>query len=153
MFRFGAGSLNNLITVEPWLQSVCHYAIGVTPVDFGCIEGLRDLDTQKEYVRIGASQTMNSKHLIGHAVDLMAYYNGKATWESTWYDEIAGAMVEGAKNTPHKKFKRLRWGGAWHIPDITKYKGTMQEATEEYIALRISQGKKPFLDYPHFEIA
>ena len=28
----------------------------------------------------------------------------------------------------------------------------MQEATDEYVKLRISQGRRPFIDAPHFEI-
>ena len=46
----------------------------------------------------------------------------------------------------------IRWGAAWHIPDIRKYTGTMQEATDEYVKLRISEGRRPFVDSPHFEL-
>ena len=46
----------------------------------------------------------------------------------------------------------IRWGAAWHIPDIRHYDGTMQEATDQYVQLRRSQGRRPFIDAPHFEI-
>jgi peptidoglycan LD-endopeptidase CwlK len=94
-------------------------------------------------------QTLKSKHLDGEAVDLMAYIGGgRASWELNLYDDIAGAMRKGAElaNVP------VRWGAAWHITDIRDWKGTMEEAMNEYIDLRRKQGRRPFIDAPHFEI-
>jgi hypothetical protein len=79
----------------------------------------------------------------------MAYIGGgRASWELNLYDDIADAMREGAElaNVP------IRWGAAWHITDIRDWKGTMEEAMNEYIDLRRRQGKRPFLDCPHFEV-
>ena len=61
---------------------------------------------------------------------------------------IADAMRKGAElaNVP------VRWGGSWHINDIRDWKGTMQEAMNEYIDLRRKQGRSVFLDCPHFEV-
>lgn len=39
-------------------------------VEFYVAEGVRTVERQRELVRIGASRTMNSRHLTGHAVDL-----------------------------------------------------------------------------------
>ena len=47
----------------------------------------------------------------------------------------------------------VRWGCAWHIDNIEDYDGTMEDAMNAYIDLRRSQGKRPFLDGPHFELA
>jgi hypothetical protein len=46
----------------------------------------------------------------------------------------------------------VTWGAAWHIPDIGKFDGTMEQAMNEYVDLRRSQGKRPFIDGPHFQI-
>jgi len=142
-------SLKNLEGVDPRLAGVVKRAIEITKVDFGVTEGLRTLATQKKYVATGKSQTMNSKHLTGDAVDLVAYVGSKISWEENLYDDLADAMKQAAK----EKGVGLRWGAAWHIDDITKFNGTMEEATIQYIDLRRSQGKRPFIDCPHFELS
>ena len=142
-------SLKNLEGVDPRLVGVVKRAIEITKVDFGVTEGLRTLATQKKYVAAGKSKTLDSKHLTGDAVDLVAYVGSKISWEEDLYDDLADAMKQAAK----EKGVALRWGAAWHIPDITKFNGTMEEATIQYIDLRRSQGKRPFIDSPHFELA
>jgi len=47
----------------------------------------------------------------------------------------------------------IRWGAAWHIDDIRTWDGTMQDAMNAYIDLRRGQGRRPFIDGPHFELA
>ena len=90
---------------------------------------------------------MKSKHLNGNAVDLMAYVDG-GRWELNLYDEIADAMAEGARaiDVP------VKWGAAWSVGDIRYWDGTMEEAMNSYVDLRRSQGRRPFIDGPHFEI-
>jgi hypothetical protein len=148
-FKLSASSLKKLVGVDPRLADVVKRAIEITKVDFGITEGLRTLATQKKYVATGKSQTMNSKHLTGDAVDLVAYVGSKISWEEKLYDDLADAMKQAAK----EKGVKLGWGAAWHIDDITKFNGTMEEATLQYIDLRRSQGKRPFIDSPHFELA
>ena len=46
----------------------------------------------------------------------------------------------------------LRWGAAWNVPDITKWEGTMADAMNHYIDERRKQGRRPFIDGPHFEL-
>jgi hypothetical protein len=41
-------------------------------------------------------------------------------------------------------------GAAWH-KNLTDWDGTAEDLMNEYIDLRRSQGKRPFLDCPHFE--
>jgi peptidoglycan LD-endopeptidase CwlK len=148
-FKLSQRSLGNLEGVDKRLQKAVRHAIGETKVDFGVICGLRTIEEQRELVAKGASQTLKSKHLDGEAVDLMAYIGGgRASWELNLYDDIADAMRKGAElaNVP------VRWGAAWHITDIRDWKGTMEEAMNEYIDLRRKQGRRPFIDAPHFEI-
>ena len=134
--------------VEPELKEIVYEAIKVTKIDFGVIEGLRTEEKQKQLVESGASQTMKSKHLEGRAVDLMAYIGGRGSWELNVYDEIADAMKEAAI----KVDIAVRWGAAWTVTDIREWEGTMEDAMNSYIDTRRSQGRRPFIDAPHFEL-
>ena len=148
-FKLSHRSLDKLEGVDEQLVATVKLAIAVTKIDFGVICGLRTMEEQRVLVDKGASKTMRSKHLDGKAVDLMAYIgDGRASWELNLYDDIADAMRKGAElaNVP------IRWGAAWHINDIRDWKGTMEEAMNEYIDLRRKQGRRPFIDAPHFEV-
>jgi peptidoglycan L-alanyl-D-glutamate endopeptidase CwlK len=142
-------SREKLSGVKPELAGTVKRALELSPIDFGVTEGIRSVDRQKELVARGLSQTMNSKHLAGNAVDLVAYLSGRVCWEMSAYDELADAMKQAAKETGVS----IRWGGAWQIRDIRLYEGTMEDATNAYIDLRRSQGRKAFLDGPHFELS
>lgn len=141
-------SLSRLEGVDSTLVKVVKSAIDYTKVDFGVTCGLRTVDEQKELVESGASQTMNSKHLDGNAVDLVAYVGPKICWELNVYDDVAEAM----KTAAMEHDLSIRWGAAWHIDDIREWNGTMEELMMAYIELRRRQGKRPFIDAPHFEV-
>ena len=147
-FKLSQRSLDKLEGVDERLVAVVKHAITATKIDFGVIQGMRTIEMQKELVAKGASQTMKSKHLDGNAVDLMAYIGGRGSWELNVYDDLADAMNEGANAVGCK----VRWGAAWHIDDIGSWGGTMEEAMNAYIDLRRSQGRRPFIDGPHFEL-
>jgi peptidoglycan L-alanyl-D-glutamate endopeptidase CwlK len=148
-FKLSTRSKDRLIGVDPTLVKVVRRAIELTEVDFGVTQGLRTEEEQRLLVAKGASKTMKSKHLTGDAVDLAAYLGSRLSWEITLYDDIADAMKLAAIEYGVK----IRWGAAWHIDNITKYPGTMQDATNEYVDLRRSQGRRPFIDAPHFELS
>ena len=147
-FKLSQRSLDKLDGVNPKLVAVVQKAILLTKVDFGVTYGLRTVEEQEKLVAAGRSQTMKSKHITGHAVDLMAYVDGKGCWELNVYDDLADAMAQAARD----EGVAIRWGAAWHINDIRMYKGTMEQAMMDYIDLRRSQGKRPFIDGPHFEM-
>lgn len=148
-FKLSQRSIERLDGVDDRLVDVVCRAIEITTVDFGVTEGLRTVETQRQYVATGKSQTMDSKHLTGHAVDLVAFVNGQVAWELNLYDNIADAMKQAAI----EKNVALRWGAAWNVPDIRLWRGTMEEAMNFYIDERRRQNKRPFIDGPHFEIA
>ena len=125
----------------------------ITEVDFGVIQGVRTVEEQEALVAKGASKTMKSYHLpqedgYGHAVDLMAYIAGRGSWELNVYDEIADAMKQAAQELEVP----IRWGAAWNVPDIRDWDGTMEEAMNHYIDTRRAEGRRPFIDAPHFEL-
>ena len=80
-FKLSTRSLLRLEGVDERLTAAVHYAISVTKVDFGVTCGLRSIEEQRELVATGASQTMNSKHIGGYAVDLVAYIGPRVSWE------------------------------------------------------------------------
>ena len=147
-FKLSQRSLDRLMGVDERLVEITKKAIELTPVDFGVTCGLRDIETQKKLVAAGKSQTMKSKHIDGLAVDVVCYVAGEVCWETNVYDDVADAFVVAAKEVGAP----IRWGAAWHIPNIAEYKGTMENAMMEYIYLRLSQGRRPFIDAPHFEL-
>ena len=147
-YTLSSRSLDKLEGVNEDLVKVVQRAIELTKIDFGVIYGMRTLEEQKKLFDAGKSQTMKSKHLTGDAVDLMAYVDGKASWELNLYDDLADAMKWAAT----EEGVVIRWGAAWHIDDISTWDGTMEEAMMAYIDLRRSQGRRPFIDGPHFEL-
>jgi len=147
-YTLSSRSLDKLEGVNEDLVKVVKRAIELTKIDFGVIYGMRTLEEQKKLFDAGKSQTMKSKHLTGDAVDLMAYVDGKASWELNLYDDLADAMKWAAT----EEGVVIRWGAAWHIDDISTWDGTMEEAMMAYIDLRRSQGRRPFIDGPHFEL-
>lgn len=152
-FRLSQRSLGRLEGVHPKLIQVVHRAIELTSVDFGVTCGTRSVETQKQLVAAGKSQTMNSKHLpqadgYSHAVDLVAYVGSDVAWELNLYDNICDAMAEAAKEVG----LAIKWGAAWSEGDIREYPSSAEDGMNSYIDLRRSQGRRPFIDAPHFEI-
>ena len=147
-YKLSSRSVSRLEGVDQELVDVVHRAIELTEVDFGGIQGLRTVEEQEALVAKGASKTMKSKHLEGKAVDLMAYIDGRGSWELNVYDEISEAMSHAAVELGVGG----RWGAAWSVSDIRKWEGTMEEAMLSYVDLRRSEGRRPFIDAPHFEL-
>ena len=108
-FSFSQRSLDNLKGVHPDLVRVMTAALAITPIDFGIIEGVRSLARQAELFTAKKSQTMNSRHLEGFAVDFMAYVDGMATWEWQYYSQIADAVKKAAFDLGVP----IHWGGDW----------------------------------------
>lgn len=108
-FKFSQRSENNLKGVNPDLVKIVRRALQLSPVDFGITEGLRTIERQRQLVAAGKSQTMNSRHISGHAVDVFAYPTSAGSWEWEYYEQIATAFKQAAKelNIP------VEWGGDW----------------------------------------
>ena len=140
--------MKKLKGVDEGLVAVVKDAIGITKVDFGVTFGLRTLEEQKKLYESGRSQTMKSKHLDGRAVDLVAYFGSDISWELNVYDDICDAMAEAAR----KNNVAIKWGAAWSEGDIREYAGTAENAMNAYVDLRRSEGRRPFIDAPHFEM-
>ena len=108
-FYLSQRSIRRLDGVHPDLVKVVQRAIEITEVDFGVLEGRRSMARQKKLVAAGASKTLRSRHLTGHAVDLVAYIGSRVAWDWPLYSKISAAMKQAAAelNIP------LEWGGDW----------------------------------------
>ena len=95
-FRFSQRSLRNLAGVHPDLVRVVHRALELSPTDFLITEGVRTLKRQAELVAAGASKTMNSRHLTGHAIDFAPIVAGKVRWDWPLFPPIARAFQQAA---------------------------------------------------------
>jgi peptidoglycan L-alanyl-D-glutamate endopeptidase CwlK len=108
-FKFSARSVEKLNTAHPDLQLVMMQAITLTPIDFAITEGIRTVKKQRTLVIRGASKTMNSRHLTGHAVDVAAYIGREVRWDWPLYELIADSVKQAAKNLKIP----IEWGGDW----------------------------------------
>lgn len=108
-FSFGKDSLDKLNQVHPDLKKVMLLAISRSPVDFKVLEGLRTLARQKVLLAQGATTTLNSRHLTGHAVDVAPVINGKVSWDWPLYHKMAPVIKAAAKELGVK----IEWGGDW----------------------------------------
>jgi len=117
-YRLGNRSKQRLEGVHPDMVAVVERAIELTEVDFTVLEGLRTLERQKTLVARGASTTLNSRHITGHAVDLGAYVDGEVRWDWPLYHKIAEAMKQAALELKVD----MDWGGDWKsFPDGPHY--------------------------------
>lgn len=108
-YRLSKRSLDRMAGLHPRLMALVKEAIALTPVDFMVTEGLRSKDRQRALVRAGASQTMNSRHITGHAVDVAALVDGQVRWDWPLYDRIARAFKAAAA----RQGTAIVWGGDW----------------------------------------
>ena len=143
----GEVSLRNLIGVNPKLQLLVEEGIKESPIDFRVTEGLRTISRQKHLVSIGASRTMDSRHLTGDAVDLVPW-DGGPRWE--W--PLIYRLAEHIRKVALIHSISLRWGGAWDVHSFTYTTKPPEELVSDYVARCKSRGKKAFLDGPHFEL-
>lgn len=108
-FRLSQRSRRALEGVHPDLIRVVEDAIVSTPIDFMITEGLRTAQRQAALVRAGASRTLKSRHLTGHAVDVAALVDGQVRWDWPLYARLAAAFKAAAA----RRGVALVWGGDW----------------------------------------
>lgn len=121
-FHLSERSLKRLVGLHPHLVRCVKRAIQVTRQDFFVGEGLRSVERQERLVASGASRTMNSRHLTGHAVDLHPYpYEGdydedgipnKNDWDA--YHPIVLAMTQASEDLGFPLEHGWDWG--WDAP-------------------------------------
>ena len=108
-FQLSKRSKDRLSGVHPDLVRVVERAIEISDMDFTVLEGVRSIARQQQLVASGASQTMQSRHITGHAVDLAPYVAGQVRWDWPLYDKLSATVKKAAAelNVP------IEWGGDW----------------------------------------
>jgi peptidoglycan L-alanyl-D-glutamate endopeptidase CwlK len=112
-FELDVRSRSRLAGVHADLVRVVEHAAAEGDVPFRVLEGMRTLTRQKQLVAAGASQTLNSRHLTGHAVDLAVVVSGKVRWDWPLYAKLAAVMKRAAGELKIP----LTWGGDWKMRD------------------------------------
>lgn len=117
--KLDARSIARLQGVHPDLVAIVNRAAEITVQPFIIIEGLRTLERQQKLVAAGASTTLRSRHLTGHAVDLAAFLDMDGTgdytsgdnirWDWPLYKTLSIAMKDAAKELN----LQVEWGGDW----------------------------------------
>jgi peptidoglycan L-alanyl-D-glutamate endopeptidase CwlK len=132
----GQRSLSRLEGVHPDLVRVVKKAAAMSPLDFTVLEGLRTVDRQRQLMASGATRTMNSRHLTGHAVDLAPMIGGTVRWDWPLYHQLADIVRSAsiAESVP------IRWGGTWKL--LSTISGPI---TAKVLS-------RTFPDGPHFEL-
>lgn len=96
--------------VHPDLIRVVERAAEISDRPFTILEGVRTLARQKKLKAEGATTTLNSRHLTGHAVDIAPLdENGKATFSWPPFYPLAKVIKQAAKEVGVP----ITWGGDW----------------------------------------
>lgn len=106
-------ALRAIADVHPDLAKVVRRAAYIAPLSFTVAEGVRSLARQRRLVAAGASRTLRSRHLTGHAVDLAAKVGGQIRWDWPLYERLAAAMKAAASELHIP----IEWGGDWKMRD------------------------------------
>ena len=102
-------SIQRMAGVDTRLQAVIGAAAAISAVPFVVTEGLRSKERQAMLCQAGKSQTLNSRHCTGRAVDVCALRDGKASWTWADYEAIAKAVKAAALQLAIP----VEWGGDW----------------------------------------
>jgi peptidoglycan L-alanyl-D-glutamate endopeptidase CwlK len=137
-YVFGNESQEELEGLHPDLVKVMTTALFNSEQDFSAIEGMRSVKRQRSLVRLGKSQTMNSRHLTGHAIDVVPY---PVSWDWDKFYPIADAVIAASKH--HNV--AIRWGGNWRVKDLRLWEDSGEALAKAYPG--------DFPDGPHFELA
>ena len=117
MRQWDARSLRNMAGIHPDLRRVLDRAMQDVPFAFIVTEGLRTIQRQRELVRVGASKTLKSRHLTGHAVDLVPFVDidkdGKVEVEEMYSWPLYHRLAPSIKEAADKEGVAIIWGGDW----------------------------------------
>ena len=146
-YTLGTRSRAELEGVHPDLVRVVERAIEITEQDFTVFDGIRTVDEQRDLVVLGASLTMTSRHLTGHAVDLVPWIAGRPRWKWPPIYRVVEAVRIAARNLAVP----VVWGCCWDA-DLRHECGDPEAVAERYRARRVAAGRRVFMDGPHIQL-
>tara|TARA_R110000782_G_scaffold218427_1_gene305824 strand:- start:34342 stop:34845 length:504 start_codon:yes stop_codon:yes gene_type:complete len=140
-FKFSQRSLDRLKGLHPDLVSVMTLALERSTLDFTVLEGVRTMERQRQLVDKGASTTLNSRHLTGHAVDVAPYADGSVSWDWPLYHKLSPIIKKAADDLGVD----IEWGGDW-----TSFKDGphWQLSWRNYPSNEMTAKAKPLTDPP-----
>jgi len=111
---FNSTSEARLIGVHPDLVAVARDAR--EHLMFDVIEGVRTAERQRELFARGASKTLNSRHLTGHAIDLWPVdpaTGRRAVADNALLWRLLTPIAAAMKTAARARDVALEWGGDW----------------------------------------
>ena len=129
------------------LAAVVKRGLHKSAVAYEVTEALRSVKRQSDLLASGATWTMDSRHLTGHAVDLVAMVSGNVRWDWPLYYDIARAM----RIASLELCVPLTWGGVWDTP-LDKLTDDLEAEVSGYAMRMKRKGKRAKADGPHFEL-
>lgn len=143
-----------LIDVHDDIGAVVRLADTFLEFNIRVNEGRRTKERQTQLVKIGASMTMNSRHLTGHAVDLLPVVDidkdGKIELEELYNWQLSFQLASAMRKAAIQLNVPLVWGGCW---DRTLSQiNDPEHASADYVARRRKRNLRAFVDGPHFEL-
>lgn len=115
-FNLTSADERKLVGVNARLVAVVRRLALVSPVKFRVVEGVRTKTRQRMLVKQGKSKTMNSKHLIGRAVDIVPIWNGNVSWEWAHFTPLIKSAKEVSAELGVPLTFGYDWG--WDAPHI-----------------------------------
>lgn len=117
MRQWSARSLKNLAGIHPDLRRVMDRALQESPIDMVINEGLRTLARQRQLVAKGASKTLKSRHITGHAIDFYAWVDidtdGDIEFVEMSNPRLMKQIADAIKAAAVKEDVAIVWGGDW----------------------------------------
>ena len=123
-FKWSKRSLTEMTNhggIHKDLRKVTDLALQLSPIDFIITDGRRTLAEHRKHVANGASKTLKSRHLTGHAVDFVAYVKvdgnkKKVSYKEQYMRQVADAFSAAAKQLGIPITRGIDWG--WDSPHI-----------------------------------
>lgn len=109
MVRLTRADERKLVGLSPSLVAVVRHVAASYDGRFIIVEGKRSMVRQRELYRTGKSRTLNSKHLIGHALDVAPMLGDAVSWN--WDDFTP--LVEAAKRSASALGVPMIFGYDW----------------------------------------
>ncbi len=113
-FKLSSRDHTRLAGVHTDLTTVLLHAASISALQFIIVEGLRTKTRQQELFNAGASTTLRSRHITGHAVDIAPIVSGEVRWDWPLFHTLGALMKAAAAEVRIP----IEWGGDWkRFPD------------------------------------
>ena len=110
-------SVERMKGIHPDLRKLADAVLQAAPWPIRVTEGLRTIERQRQLVAIKASKTMRSRHLTGHAIDVVPYIDldrdGKIETEELYNKQLFRQLIPIAKDCAEKLSISVVWGYDW----------------------------------------